>query len=100
MEKKLIIESINAIIREHGSFTKDDLNITEPPVINCGNGMIELPRIYEENGCHTSIYVGAEVSDYSYEFYEDLSENILEEILLISQSWEVDCLKAEKRCKS
>lgn len=69
-----------------------------------GDGIVTLGKdthqLLEEFGEHkvTALtYVHETVVDEDYIKYEDLSKDILEEILLLAETWEAESLQTEKR---
>lgn len=103
MNKVEKISEIKRIIGEWGSVTSSELQLESSPCINSiGNGKNNVSQLIEHfynDGVdavtyHDEIELGEE-----YFNYEDLSDEIIDEIYFIMEEYEADMLKTMKRCQ-
>lgn len=101
MKKKTIIEKINSIIEKNGSFTTADVMAMQSPLINSvGKSTFVLAETFHKHSCEGVVYVhDREEGSDDYD-YDDLSEDVLYEILLLAEEWDAICYKTEKRSSS
>lgn len=98
MEKTELIENINKIIVKFGEFTTADVEANSSPCINSlGKDTHQLLEEFGEHKVTAVTYVHETVVDEDYIKYEDLSVDILEEVMLLAQDWEAEQLQTEKR---
>jgi hypothetical protein len=97
MEKKEIINHIQKIIVEFGEFTTADVEANGSPVIQSLGNTHLLAEQFGEHKVTAVLYVNDTETDEDYISYEDLSEDVLQEILLLAEIWEAEELQTEKR---
>lgn len=98
MQKRTVIKNINKIIVKFGSFTTADVEADSSPCIaSLGKDTHQLLEEFGEHKVTALTYVHETVVDEDYIKYEDLDKDVLEEILLLAEMWEAECLQTEKR---
>lgn len=99
MQKKTIIKAIQKIISKHGTFSNADINGEASPVIGSLGRVTQYAEIFEENSVEAYMYIVGEENEIDTDTiaYEDLSKEVLEEILRLAENYEADCLQTEKR---
>jgi hypothetical protein len=99
--KKSIIKKIKTIISEFGIFGSGEVEPNNSPLVNEMGGLIGLAEYFRHNSVEVSVYDTSSMSSdsiHDYEVkYEDLSINVLEEILFIAEQYEAEQIKTEKR---
>jgi hypothetical protein len=97
------IAYIKKVIKEWGPTTAGKLQLESSPCINSlGDGNVcELVEDFDRDGVGSTIYdrYGVEIDWNNYD-YEELSEDVINEIWDIIEQYEVFNLKFEKRCQS
>ena len=97
------IAYIKKVIKEWGSTTAFAQDVESAPIMNslAGGDVCELVEEFENNGVGTIVYDrhGEEIDWHNYD-YEDLSEDLIDEISMIIEDYEADMLRTEKRCQS
>lgn len=97
MEKTELINQIQRIIINFGEFTIADVEADGSPVINSlGNAHIYAEE-FGEHKVTAVLYVNDMETDEDYITYEDLSKDVLQEILFLAEIWEAQELQTEKR---
>ena len=97
MNKKEKIERIHQIMDEWGSTTSGELELESSPCINSiGNGKNNVSQLVEyfyRNYVTTITYHDEHELGENDIFYEDLSDDILDEILNILEEYDVSMTK-------
>jgi len=97
------IAYIKKVIKEWGSTSSGELTLESSPCLNSlgDGGICELVEDFNVDGVGTTIYdlTGEEIDWNNYE-YEDLSEDLIDEICYIIEQYEADMIRTEKRCQS
>ena len=98
MTKKATIKAIKAIIKEHGSFTTADVQAQSSPCVATLGGTTQLLEEFNYDKAKAICY-DRQDEEVSEDFipYEDLREDVLDEILFLAQDHEADSLQTEKR---
>ena len=102
MQKKTMINRINAIIKEHGSFSIGELEHVDcSPCVGELGRYVGLVEEFSVGKAQVNVYMPSGFSsdpedEYDMD-YEDLDKDVLEEILLLAEMWEAECLQTEKR---
>ena len=101
MQKRTMINKINAIIKEHGSFSIGELEHVDcsPCVGELGNYQ-GLAEEFERGRAKVYVYMSGFSSDSEDEYYMnymDMEKYIVEEILRLAEIWEAESLQTEKR---
>jgi hypothetical protein len=97
-QKRTIIKQIKAIIKEHGDFTTAEINAESSPCVSSKPGRNELVESFNYDKVEVVTYDrNDEEIDSENVHYEDLSKDVLEEILILAQNWEAECLQDEDR---
>lgn len=102
-DKEAHISYIKAVIKEWGETSCAELELDHSPCLNSvGNGKNNVSELIEQfntDGVESVIYQDELTLGYENYAYEDLSDEILDEIYTIIQNYEADMLKTEKRCE-
>lgn len=95
------IAYIKKVIGEWGATSCVELNRDHSPSMNslAGGKVCELVEEFELDGVGTVVYNDETEVDWNNYSYEELSDDIIDEIVEIMEDYEVDMLKTEKRCK-
>jgi hypothetical protein len=97
-QKRTIIKRIKAIIKEHGEFTTAEINAESSPCVSSKKGRNELCESFSFDGVEVITYdnndneIDTETVDY-----ESLSKDIIEEIYILAEQYEAECLQDEDR---
>lgn len=101
-DKEAHISYIKAVIKEWGETSCGELNLDHSPCLNSiGNGnknISELIENFSADGVYAITYHDEAEINWNKYSYEDLSDDIIDEIYYIIQEYEADMLKTEKRC--
>ena len=98
--KDEIISQIKEIIKEWGSFTTADVQAESSPLINSvSKNSFQLAERFNVDGVEAVTYVYDNVTDNDFIPYEDLDEDVLEEILMLAEDYEIGMDKTMNRCK-
>lgn len=102
MEKTEIIKRITDIIKNFGCFSVGELeHETNGVVVGELGKFVGVAEFFNEDHADVNVYEPSSFSsdeiDSYEERYEDLSEEVLQEILLICEHWEAEQLQTEKR---
>lgn len=101
--KKEQITYIKKVIKEWGPTTAGELQLESSPCVNSlGDGNVcELAESFNVDDVATVIYGrnGEEIDWWNYS-YEELSEDLIDEIWGIIEQYEVENIKTERRCQS
>lgn len=98
MTKKTIIKKIQAIIREHGSFTTGDVMADSSPSVGALKGINQLAESFYFDNAEIVTYdrrdeeIDSERMDYS-----EMKKETLEEILSLAETHEAESLQDEDR---
>lgn len=99
-KKQIVIEKIKTIIKEWGSFNTAEVEADCSP---CVNNIGRFTALAERFGDDVEVVVynedGNEMDSYSLE-YEELTIDILNEILILADNYDADMYKTMKRCES
>lgn len=102
-QKAINIARIKAIITEWGSTSCAELERDHSPCLNSiGNGKDNVSELVEQfyaDSVETVVYQDEITLSYNNYSYEELPEEIIDEILEIVEEYEADMLKTEKRCQ-
>lgn len=97
------IAYIKKVIKAWGRTTAGELQLDHSPCVNSlgDGGVCELAEGFHLECVTTTIYDrdGNEIDWWDYK-YEDLSEDLIDQIWNIIEQYEVENLKIEKRCQS
>jgi hypothetical protein len=102
MEKTEIIKRISDITKTFGGFYVNELDIESNGVVVGELGkFVGVAEFFGTDKCEVNVYEPSsfssdEIDSYD-EQYENLSEDILNEILFICEQWEAQELQTEKR---
>lgn len=103
MTKNEQIAYIKKVIKEWGPTSSFECNLDHSPCVNSlGDGDVcELIEKFNSDDVETIIYDrhGEEIDYWDYR-YEDLSEDLIDEISNIMENYEADMLRTEKRSQS
>lgn len=97
------IAYIKKVIKEWGETSAFECEVESSPIMNSlGDGNVcELVEEFRKDDVGTVIYDrhGEEIDWHDYE-YEELSDDLIDEICDIIEYYEADKLRTEKRCQS
>lgn len=94
------ISQINRILNEWGGVTASELGLIELPSFTSPMGYVILIREFYFNYVNVSIYQNGNEIDNDSIIYEDLPNNVIDDIYLIIEEYETDMIKTMNRCKS
>jgi hypothetical protein len=102
MQKRTMINKINAIIREHGSFSIGELDHEDcSPCVGELGSYVGLAEEFKVGQAQVNVYMPSSFSSDPEDEYDmdyiDMEKYIVEEILRLAELWEVDSLKSEER---
>lgn len=102
MDKLELIKRITDIIKNFGCFSVGELEYeTNGVVVGELGKFVGVAEFFNKNHADINVYEPSSFSsdeiDSYEEQYEDLSEEVLQEILLICEHWEAEQLQTEKR---
>ena len=102
MEKKEIIERIKKILSVEGCFWIGELEEERAGVVVGELGKyIGLAEYFTEDFCEVNVYEPSSMSSDEVDTYdakyEDLDEDVLQEILLVVEQKEAENIRTEKR---
>jgi hypothetical protein len=97
--KKNLIDDIQKIVKEFGSFTTADISADcDVSIPNVGNH-IHLASFFKYDSADVDVYEDNrdyEIDQYNL-LYRDMQIETLEEVLHYAQQWEAECLQDEDR---
>lgn len=98
MQKRTIIKRIKTIIENYGSFTTGDVSAESSPCIATLGGCTQLLESFSLHKATAITYdrIDEEI-DENYIPYENLSKDILEEILILAEQYEAEEIQTLKR---
>jgi hypothetical protein len=104
MQKRTIIKKIKSIIADYGTFNIQEVENCNGVVVNEMGKLVSLAEAFTHTGVEVAVYepsgFSSDGSDEHEILYEDLSKEILEELLVIAELYEVDQEKTVKRCSN
>lgn len=98
-DKAELIEKIQDIIKEWGSFSTFDINADSDVSIPVIGNHIHLANIFNFDTVNVEVYEDGgdnEIDSYDLSYY-DMDVETLNEILTYCENWEADNLQTEKR---
>ena len=100
--KEELIESIKNILKTYGCFDSSELDYKDNSVcVGTMGKLVALAEYFTEDYAQVYIYNPTSFSsdpvDEYQEQYEDLSVDVLQEILVQCEQWEAQSLQTEKR---
>jgi hypothetical protein len=104
MKKRTIIKRIKIIIDNYGTFNIQEVENCNGVVVNEMGKLVSLAEAFTRTGVEVAVYepssFSSDGSDEHEILYEDLSKEILKELLVIAELYEVDQEKTVKRCSN
>ena len=102
MEKTEIIKRITDILKDFGCFSVGELEFeTNGICVGELGKFVGLAEYFTEDYCEVNVYEPSSFSsdpiDTYEEKWENLSEDVLQEVLFICEQWEAEQLQTEKR---
>lgn len=98
MTKKTIIKKIQAIIKEHGSFTTADVQADSSPSVGALKGINQLAEsFYFDNAEIVTYDRNDEEIDSERMDYSEMKKETLSEILHLAEQHEAESLQDEDR---
>lgn len=97
--KEQIIKDIQAIIKEHGSFSPDEVG---EDYIDLYPNSVSTKKVefISEDDVTVGHYISGVRVDDDFMEYEELPNNVLSDILLMAENHQVACNKAMDRSRS
>jgi len=100
MQKRTIIKKIKTIINKVGELTSSQMELDSSPCLaTMGKDSCQLVEGFGHHKVTAVIYVHETETGEDYIAYEDLSKDILEEILLDLENYELADDKLMESCK-
>lgn len=104
MQKRTIIKNIKEIISNYGGFGVNEVEAEISPCVSAEGNLVNLAEHFTLDKVTVKVYKPAGVSsdpidEYETD-YENLSKEVLEEILRLAENYEVDQEKTIKRCSN
>ena len=100
--KEKTIAKIKRILEEWGNTTSGELSLDHSPCkSSIGEGkssVVELVEYFNRTDVGTIVYQDEQELDENFYSYEELDDNLLDEILNIMEDYDVDMTKFMKRC--
>lgn len=95
------IAYIKKVLLDWGATSCCELERDHSPSMNslAGGRVCELVETFEVDGVGTVVYDDQNEVDWNNYTYDELSDNIIDEIKDIMEYYETDMLKTEKRCQ-
>ena len=101
MNKQETIKTIRKIISNWGTITDADMELTSSPVVNqMGKDHFSLAESYHLDYVGVTTYVHEIVTDETDMSYEDLSDDVLDEILDNLQTYDEYMWKTMDKCRN
>lgn len=102
MQKRTIIKKIQNIILNYGTFDVAEVQADCSPCVTAPGNHTHLAEYFELDFVKVNVYApngvsGDPIDDYELK-YEELSKDVLEEILFLADLYETDQEKTLKRC--
>ena len=102
MEKKEVIERIKSLLSTYGCFGLGELEECDSsPCVGTLGSVVGLAEYFTEDYVEVSVYnpssISSDAIDEYEEKYENLSEDVLQEIELLCEQWEAQTIQTEKR---
>jgi hypothetical protein len=99
--KKSIIKQIKTIIRAFEPFGSGEVEPSNSPLVSGMGDLIALAEYFNYKSVEVRVYDSGSMSsdsihDYEVE-YENLSKDVLEEILFVAEQYEAEQIKTAKR---
>lgn len=99
MQKRTIIKHIKAIIAKAGEVTSAEMQLgSSPCILSIGSHTCQLVETFGQHKVTAITYVHDREEAEDYFSYEDLSKNILEEILFNLENYQVEQDKLFESC--
>lgn len=101
-EKENKIKYIQKVLKEWGATSCCERERDHSPSLNsmAGGRVCELVESFEVGGVETVVYDDDREIDWCNYKYEELPDDVLNEIVEIMEDYEADMLKTEKRCST
>lgn len=99
IQKNKLIDDIQKIVKEFGSFTTADINADCDVSIPTIGNHIHLANIFNYDDAEVEVYEDGgenEIDSYSLS-YRDMEIEQLQEVFEYAQQWEAECLQDEDR---
>lgn len=102
MQKKTIIKRIKSIIENYGTFSIGEVDGADGICVNEMGNLVALAEHFNIDGIVANIYDPTSFSSDEIDtyvlYYEELSKEVLSEILFVAELYETDQEKTLKRC--
>jgi hypothetical protein len=100
IHKEEQIAYIRKVIKEWGATSCCERERDHSPSMNslAGGRICELVESFDVDGVETVVYDDELEIDWFNYSYEELSDDIIDEIVEIMEDYEADMLRTEKRC--
>jgi hypothetical protein len=101
-KREKTIARIKHILEEWGNTTSGELNLDHSPIKNSigegKSGVVELVEYFNHTDVGTIVYQDEQELDENFYSYEELDDDLLDEIANIMEDYDVDMTKFMKRC--
>lgn len=99
--KKSVVEQIKSTVSKYGVFTPDEVNMSNPVIETISNECHKLAEEFQENYVLVVTYKKTDNGFLDTEdeliSYEDLEQDVLEEILVLCEQHEAQEIQIAKR---
>lgn len=100
MEKEKIIQKIQDIIKDYGSFSPYEVNQDNPVIKTMGKDHNQVAEKFNLHAVDAVSYVNEIEVDEDEIDYQDLPVDVLEEILYIAEDYKTDFDKTMDKCRN
>lgn len=97
--KQSKIEYIKNTIAKYGIFTTAEVEADYSPAISCYGDMSILIEEFHISQCVAFTYVHSTCTNETNMFYEDLDEEVINDICTLVENWEAEQEQTLKRCE-
>jgi hypothetical protein len=95
------IERITNILKVNGCFSIGELEGENSILVGTLGNYVGLGEYFTEDYVEVNVYEprssSSDAIDTYEESYYDLNENVLDDVLLLCEQWEAECIRTEKR---
>ena len=101
MKNAELIKRITDILKVNGCFSIGELEGENSILIGTLGNYVGLGEYFTEDYIEVNVYEPRSSSSDAIDTYEEsyweLNENVLEDVLLLCEQWEAECIRTEKR---
>ena len=101
MENSETIKRITDILKVNGCFSIGELEGENSILVGTLGNYVGLAEYFTEDYAEVNVYEPRSSSSDPVDTYEEsywgLDENVLDDVLLLCEQWEAECIRTEKR---